>query len=208
MRVELARPGALVVDSEQFSEAGTAEQARRLRESGVDCVVGYLGGIDRTRLGYVLDAGMAFAAVTYGTAPADYDGALVVEHMRDLELPEGVTAFLDVEGPATLDVSDDDLVTAITHWTVAVKAAGYDPGAYFGNPQPLTSELMWRLPVRRYWKGQGRTVDRDERLAEPLGCGWNMVQAWPSHVRGGVLVDAQIVSQDYLRRTFNWVVGD
>ena len=69
-------------------------------------------------------------------------------------------------------------------------------------PQPLTSEELYALKgITRYWKGQGSQRDRNNSLAEPKGCGWCMTQMWPSYIRYGVLVDANMVGQDYKGRT-------
>jgi hypothetical protein len=79
-------------------------------------------------------------------------------------------------------------------------------GGYFGSPQPLTSDEMWHLKLKRYWRGQGSIRDRHNQLAEPTKCGWCVTQMFPSVVRGGVLVDIDVIGQDYLRRVPNWVV--
>jgi hypothetical protein len=94
----------------------------------------------------------------------------------------------------------------INAWADAVSGAGWMPGLYVGAPQPLSSDELFALRVVRYWHGQGRCVDRSGLLAEPT-CGWVMSQMYPSAVRGGVLVDVNVIGQDYRGRLPSWMAS-
>jgi hypothetical protein len=204
MRTEPAFVGAMCVDSLPFSVGGTAAQAKALRSAGVDAVYGYLGVISAQRVRLILDAGMAFMPVTLA---AHYDGLASIAQCRSLGVTPGVTVCLDVEGMTAFRSDPIALAKTIDAWADPVDAAGFMPGGYFGSPQPFTSEEMWALHVKRYWRGQGRIVDRHNALAEPTKSGWCVTQIYPSVQRGGVLVDVDVVGQDYLGRVPSWMIG-
>ncbi len=205
MKVAPARVGCTLVDSLPFSQGGTETQARALRASGVDGLVGYLGCMSASRLAHVLDAGLAYIPVTlageYNDGPADELGQLAA-----LGIPRGATVFLDMEGMAAFKADPPTLIAKVNAWADGIAAAGFIPGLYVGVPQPLTSEELYALRVSRYWRGQGSIRDRHSALAEPT-CGWCMTQAYPSVTWGGVLVDVNMVSQDYRARVPSWVTG-
>ncbi len=204
MRIEPAFVGARLIDSLSLSESGTEEEATKLASSGIDGVFGYLGVITSARVQALLAAGLAFVPVTLGVRPEQYDGVRTLAEVQALGLPLGAHVFLDVEGLSTLaDFAKTDL--SIRKWGAPIKTAGYELGGYLGNPQPFTSEELWELPFNAYWKGQGSCRDRHGVLAEPLKCGWSCTQMYPSRTWAGVLVDVDVVGQDYLGRTFNWV---
>lgn len=201
MRVEDAFIGARGVDSYPYSSGGSAQQAIDLKKSGIDFFVGYLGVMNRERLKYILDAGLAFMPVTLASA---YDGKNAAKQAQGLGLPKGCTVWLDLEGKPAWDTPVGELSRKTNDWAVDVASAGYQPGLYVGAPQPLTSEQLWQLKVVRYWKGIGRTVDKSGALAEPT-CGWSMLQMYPSTHWAGVWVDVNIVQQDYKGRVPVWV---
>lgn len=188
--------GARVVDSLPFSQGGTAAQAASLKASGVDAVTLYLGAAGPDLAKECLDAGLGVMGVTFGGA---YDGKAAVAQMKALGLPAGTSCFLDLEGPATMTASVGDLIAKINTWADILAGAGYLPCLYVGVPQPFTSAELYGLRVVRYWRGQGRIVDRNGQLAEP-SCGWCMTQMWPSVFWGGVYVDVDVVGHDYHSR--------
>ncbi len=206
MKTAQALIGAVVVDSLPFSQAGTAAQANALRDAGADALAGYLGVINAERVGYVLAAGLGYIPVTlageYNDGPNDE-----IAQLKSLGIPGGVTVFLDLEGMAAFKSDPVALAAKIDDWGMKVAAAGYIPGLYVGVPQPFTSQELWSLKVQRYWRGQGSVRDRNNALAEPSGCGWCMTQMFPSHSRGGVWVDSNMVGQDYRGRVPSWAVA-
>jgi hypothetical protein len=207
MRTAVATPGALVVDSLPFSTGGTAEQARALAAEGVVCVGGYLGAITPERVGYLHAAGVAFMPVTFGTTPAQYNGAASVAQCERLGLPTGTSVWLDMEGLAVFHTEPATLMADANRWALHVERAGWMACLYVGVPQPLTSAELFSLKHTRYWHGQGEVRDRYNNFAAP-DCGWCMLQRWPSLKRGGVLVDDNVLQPDALGRLPVWAIGD
>lgn len=203
--VKQAPVGAHMIDSLPFSQGGTAAHALALKESGVDGIAGYLGAMNQARLEHVFDAGLAFSPVTFG---GEYeDGPLdEIAQLRALGIPAGTGVWLDVEGLKAFKTDPPKLIQKIKEWATPIAGEGFIPLGYFGVPQPLNSQELWELPLRGYWKGQGSQRDRSNMLAEPLKCGWMVTQMWPSYQRGGILIDSNMVGQDFKQRTFGWVV--
>src|SRR5262245_54219990 len=97
MRVVNAFVGARGIDSLAFSQYGTASQARALKASGIDFVVGYLGAVSSERLQAILAAGLAFMPVTFAGEYNDGAADEIVQ-LRALGIPKGATVWLDFEG--------------------------------------------------------------------------------------------------------------
>ncbi len=188
--------GARVVDSLPFSQGGTAAQAVALKSAGIDGIALYLGVASRA----VCDDALAAGLLVWGvTLAGRYDGLRAALHAKSLGLPAGTTLFLDVEGNDAWETPPAELITNINAWARSVSAAGYQPGIYVGAPQPLTTAELTALGTVRYWKGQGRCVDRTGALAEPRP-GWCVYQTFPSRMWAGVWVDVNIVGQDFKTR--------
>ena len=209
MKVAPSFVGAVVVDSLPFSQGGTSAQALALRQAGAHALAGYLGAMTAARLAGILAAGLAYIPVTfageYNDGPADEVGQL-----RALGIPAGASVFLDVEGLTAFKADPAALIAKINAWADGVAAAGYVPCLYVGVPQPLTSDELWSLRVRGYWRGQGSIRDRKNALAEPTGCGWMITQMFPSRNLGTppTWVDCNMIGADYKGRTPQWVVAD
>ncbi len=205
MKFASAWVGARVVDSLPFSQSGTAVQAALLEAAGANAVAGYLGVMTKERLEAVLGSGMAYLPVTLA---GEYnDGAAdEIAQLKNLGIPASVTVFLDMEGMAAFHTDPKVLIAKVNAWSEDILGAGYVPGLYVGVPQPLTSMELWKLKSQRYWRGQGSIRDRYDALAEPAGCGWCMTQVYPSVTLGTVLVDCNMVGQDYKGRVPTWVV--
>ena len=197
--VKIVPVGSLVVDSLPFSQAGTAGQAIYVKAQCVRAMVGYLGVINQARLAHVLNAGLGFMPVTlageYTDGPQDE-----LAQLKALGIPPGTTVWLDLEGMKAWKADPKMLIQQIEDWAAPIAAAGYVAGLYAGVPQPLTSKELGDLKrITRYWKGQGRQVDRTGALSEPTN-GWCMTQMFPSYSMGGVWIDANMVGQDYKGR--------
>lgn len=206
MKTEAAFPGAICYDSLQFSEAGTAAQALAFKAAGAHGVYGYLGVINKTRVGYILDAGLAFLAV--GLA-GRFDGPAMVQQLSGIGATQGLTTCFDLEGLEAFH-ADPVAYAAKINAGADVLNVNFTSGLYVGSPQPFTSKELWLLHVNRgYWRGQGRIVDRfgPLSLAEPTKCGWCAYQCYPSVMRGGVSVDVDMITEDYLGRTPYWMVA-
>lgn len=201
MRVEPAKQGDVYLDSYPFSLGGTYEIAQRWKAQGVAGFVGYLGVMSAQRLDYIHRAGLSFMAVTraaeYRNGPADE-----IAQLKALAIPKGSTVWVDVEGRSALVQHAADYAL-LQQWSLGIAADQHMPGGYFGSPQPYTSEELYELPVQRYWHGQGFIRDRFDKPAEPFKSWdgtryrmWNMIQAAPSRVFGGCLVDFNMVYGD------------
>lgn len=210
MRVDLARVGAVVLDSLPFSQAGTADIAQDWKCAGVSAFCGYLGAMNAQRLDYILNAGLGFMPVSFA---GEYeDGAQdEIAQIKALDLPQGVSVWLDLEGMKAFRSDPITLGAKVNAWARDIRAAGYMPCLYVGVPQPFTSAELYDLGVVRYWHGQGSVRDRHGNLAEPFrsfqACrGWNMIQAAPSQMLGGCLVDYNMVYGDYRKDVPHWIV--
>jgi hypothetical protein len=212
VKVERAWVGARGVDSLPYSQAGTLAQAVALKATGVDFFVGYLGVINKARLEYLLDAGLAFMPVTLAER---YDGGDAVRHCMSLGLPPGTSVWLDLEGKAAWETPAPVLMAKINAWADAVKTGGYMPCLYVGAPQPLSGKELYALKVVRYWLGIGRCIDKTGADAYPT-CGWCVRQDWhgqtngmlwpPPHVHSDerVFVDTNSIQCDHRGRLPSW----
>ncbi len=213
MKVERVPVGSRLVDSYPYSGGGTPEQARRLKASGVDGLIGYLGRMTAPRLEGVLDAGLGFMPVT--VANEFYDGpADEIAQLRALGYPAGGTVWLDIEGPRIWDHGKKDpaeVMRLLAGWANPVNDAGWLAGIYVGAPQPLTGKELYSLPFVRYWLGIGRCRDRNGDDAYP-SCGWCIRQDWHGQKLGmlwrdsGVFVDTNSVQCDHRGRLPTWAV--
>jgi hypothetical protein len=199
--VEPARPGVLAYDSLPFSKGGTPVEADAFREAGAAVLFLYLGVAAPFEMSAALNAGLGVMGVTLAGA---CDGQESAREAQKLGLPAGVTLFLDLEGMKAFHADPVALRSTLDGWARAVVAAGYVAGLYVAPPQPLTSDELYEMPFTRYWKGGGSIRDRYDALAEPR-CGWCCVQGYPSVDRGGVLVDANLVTEDFYGRLPTWV---
>lgn len=209
MQTESVFVGARLVDSEPYSEGGTEAQANALAASGVEGFIGYLGAMNATRLGYILNAGLGFMPVTFADA---FDGNIAVARAQALGLTPGCTVWLDIEGKKLLDLPFEQVRASCINWCTPVAAAGFGLGLYVGSPQPFTGDELGALPFNRYWCAPSRVIDRTGHIwdcptnhGQPIG--FCMRQQWPqgNWKDTGVFVDVNIVGQDYKARTPSWV---
>lgn len=212
MKAAVAFVGARAVDSLPFSQGGTAAQAVALKESGVDCLIGYLGAMTPARLACVVAAGLAFMPVTFAGEYEDGPDDEVAQ-LTALGIPPGCTVWLDLEGMKAFKTPPQELAAKINRWADKIAMGGWMPGLYVGSPQPFTSAELYSLHVVRYWCGLGRCSDRNGNLAEP-SCGWCVIQQFHGEKLGmmwkdtGVFVDTNGIAKDYRGRAPVWVVAD
>ena len=176
-----------------------AEKCERLRNAGMTFVVRYLTSLSKDELAAILGSGLALSLVTYANS---FDPSDEIAKLRTLGIPLGTVVWLDVEGVTADPVT---LQQRISTWARAVKAAGYEPGGYFGSQQLLTSVELFALPITRYWHSCSRVVDRFGIEAGPQ-CGWVMIQLHPPNLTiAGVIVDVDVIQKDYRGREVTFV---
>lgn len=185
-----------------------AKACRFLVREGFHFVVRYLGGMRREEFERIICSGLAVMPVTYsrssGWTPSaemgTADGLESVAQLRALQMPLGVTVWLDLEGCAGPAQSTADWVNA---WSSVVRGVGYEAGLYVGaNPGGLDSESLWSLPyTTRYWRSCSR-------VPEPAHRGWCMQQLRPwNHKLGPLTVDVDVIEEDHKGSRPTWVVG-
>lgn len=183
--------GARGIDAVEL--VSSADAARRVREAQMDFVLQYLGSVTKEIVDNITGAGLGFMPVTYADK---FDAAATLADLAALELPAGVTCWLDVEG--IFSMNPRDLITRINAWGAAVESAKLEPGMYVGPGCPLTSlELFHSLTnIHRYWRCGAKIIDRNGQLAEP-SCGFCMSQ----------LYHLDFVQQDFLGRLPTWATA-
>lgn len=204
MKLAIAPVGSRGIDCDTVL---IAAKAQALAQSNVDFVTRYLGSLTVPELQTILAAGLGLGLVTFSRAPGwtpsasqgTQDGALDVAHLRALGVPQGMLAWIDLEG------SGGDVATTAA-WASArakeVKAAGFEAGIYVGSGCVLSATQLYQLPVTRYWRAF------NQGIPEPA-CGFCQMQLFPpNRSLDGVLVDVDITCADYLRRAPTLLVAD
>lgn len=190
--------GARLVDSYPFSVGGTQEQANSLKSHGVDGVIGYLGVINVNRLNFILNAALAFMPVTVAGAYFN-PPETTLSQIRNLQIPNGATVWLDLEGQKSFNTPPQELAGRINAWSKLMILNDYIPGLYIGSPQPFTGPELASLAVMRYWSAPSLILDRNGRdWSEPTGIGFCMRQFWDQGTFPGtnVFVDVNMVGKD------------
>lgn len=151
---------------------------------------GYLDQLTAQEVESQLDAGLALWAIGFAK---QFDGKHLVARAKLLGLPLGATIAFDVEA-----ITDDPptLIAKCNACTADIQNAGYLAMAYFGAPQPLTSDEMSSLLVSRYWRAGSLIRDRYGKVAAPER-GWCLLQYAPQHVVHGVMIDDDRILRDY-----------
>lgn len=194
-----------------------ADEAAALRAAGFEWVTRYLslstpnaGDLSPGELAGILGAGLGLMAVQHvrlaGWLPTGplgaNDGGAAVRHAVTCGIPRGATLWADVEGTAA-SARASDVAAYVDAWATAVRAGGYDPGAYIGAglPQDLDASALWHLAVDRYWRSQSQVpnvVNRGYQLLQlyPQCKVGDVFPAAAAEVRG-IMVDVDIAQQDY-----------
>ena len=174
----------------------TAASAAALAAAGVQFCVRYLGGLTADELETILVAGLAVSPVTYADR---FDAAETLAELQALNVPQGVTVWLDVESVKT------DPTSQINAWADALSGAGYQPGLYVGAnigppDNPLLAEALYKLRVVRYWASMSNVPTPQ--------CGWCLRQLYPTTKIAGVPVDVDVTQCDWEGRTCTMVSAD
>jgi hypothetical protein len=187
----------------------TLAYAKWLVANGYKFVCRYLGSLSIPERDIILGEGLALFPVCYANELA----SAVYSHLSDLRMlaiPPTVTVWSDIEGDEKL--SAPVLIADISGWAGPMRAADFDPGGYFGDDTLLTGLELGQLPIDRYWLGAAEVTDRFGNDAYPKlttgPIGWCMKQACPGNLmRGGTLVDINMVYEDHKMRSPTWVIG-
>lgn len=161
---------------------------------------GYLDQLTVQEIEAHLEAGLGIWGIGFAK---QFDGKHLVARAKLLGLPLGATLAFDVEG----DLGDvPELIAKINACTNDIQNAGYLAMAYFGAPQPLTSDEMSDLVVSRYWRAGSLIRDRFGKVAAPER-GWCLLQYAPQHIVHGVMIDGGRTKRDYRGDVMTWVTA-
>jgi len=122
-------------------------------------------------------------------------GLNAVDACRRLNIPTGVSVWLDLEGVAT-DVDAEQVVRYCNTWFDVVAGAGFSPGLYVGWQAGLTpQQLHMRLRFTRYWASYNLNLDQYPAVR---GVCMRQRAAAPVNVPKGVAfeIDTDTVQQD------------
>lgn len=184
----------------------TSPACARLHSAGYAFAVQYLGRLTSVIRDAVLESGLALLAVTTcrkpGWAPSEdlgtRDGADAVTYAQAAGLPEGMTLYLDFEGPGSGALACAAHVDA---WAHQVTGAGYVAGLYVGYGVPLTPAELYALAVTTYWHSCSDAPDVAVR-------GYAMTQLRPPNVHVcGVEVDLDTIHTDGRGETPPWLTA-
>jgi hypothetical protein len=186
----------------------TATEAAALVADKFTGVFLYAEQVTQSDIDLALSAGLQVAFVMFSPAPGYQPSAalgasmatVACQKLRALNLPAGLTLFIDLESMGGLPA--DKIAHANAAAAVIVKM-GFIAGGYIGAGVGLTSAELYALLVTLYWKSGSIVLDRNGQHAEP-GCGWAVVQGMPFDYKvpgGGPEVDLDVVWEDYRGRT-------
>jgi hypothetical protein len=197
------------------------ETAKRLKASGYFYALRYLrrdrhvneqpdlsGGVvslSSQELRELLSAGLDVGFVQFysNAAPSEKRGRHVGENAawnaRQLEVPEGVTLWMDLEWATVAPPAADSLAYA-NAWAKAVAAVGYEPGVYVGSNCGLNGDQLWSFPqIRHYWKSASMVPWVPNR-------GFQMIQTLPTKVHG-LMIDQDVSCLDNMGDRWHLVSG-
>lgn len=206
-RVTIAPTGTLGFDANNVTTAVAAAFAK----AGYEFAVRYIrrdqarpNDLSTSEIAALHSAGLAVMPVQHvesedcwrptGEKGRQY-GANAVDACRRLNLPPGVSVWLDLEGVAT-DVDPEDVVRYCNAWFDVVDAAGFNPGLYVGWQAGLTPlQLHKRLRFSRYWAAYNLNLDQYPAVR---GVCMRQRAAQPVNVPKGVgfQIDTNMVQQD------------
>lgn len=177
----------------------TAASAQALKSAGMTFAIRYLGSVTPSELGFILGAGLLFMPVTFSRAPGwiptgalgTLDGQRDLGQIQALELPQGCTVWLDLEGAAG---SATTVAAWVSSRAAVIRRAGYDVGLYVGAGDVLNGQQLYSLAgIDRYWRSLSD-------VPTPDGCGFSLLQLWKTVTVAGTEVDVDCVQYDYLDR--------
>lgn len=172
----------------------SATQFNQIYSDGYRFYIGYTQHMTDTDLSNALTNGFAVMMVEgfYSGMVSDYTGAewaqYAINAAQTIGYLTGCNLWLDLEG---ISNSANEVIPWANDWYDAVQSAGYVPGIYVGEPEPLTSsQLYYDLNFSHYWRScSGSTPNVDVR-------GYQMFQTQCNAVIAGISVDLDTVQTD------------
>lgn len=184
----------------------TADLAKQFQGIGYIFAVRYLslsansdpGDIDRDEVQAILDSGLGFMPVQHvrypGWVPTPEmgirDGSIASSNAISASLPSGINVWLDLEGIAP-GTDAQAIIDYCTGWYSQLSSSGYIPGLYEGADCILTSDQLWNLPFKHYWKSASNVPEVPNR-------GYCMVQELYQYPVFGISIDRNTVTVDNL----------
>lgn len=120
------------------------------------------------------------------------DANLTLTHLTRLEVPQGVSIWLDLEGVGASTGSDLIMNLTIDYadaWARRLLTAYYAPGIYVGDGVPLTPRQLHELVAAAYWCSESHVQDVAVR-------GYQMRQLLSSEV-AGLTIDYDFIARDF-----------
>jgi Domain of unknown function (DUF1906) len=180
----------------------------RLKLTGVDFVVRYLGGVTDDELNVILTSGLGVQLVTYSRAVGWMpdsemgvsDGQTDVTRLKTLGVPENMVLWLDLEGSGGSSVGTGAWAAARSS---VVTQAGYIAGLYVGSGCILSGPELYALAnVKRYWRAFNSGIP-------DIQCGYSQFQLYPpDQMLAGIEVDYDYSTSDYTGRVPTMLVAD
>jgi Domain of unknown function (DUF1906) len=201
MQIKTASPGAGLDCNTQL----TASQCTAIKAAGLSFVVRYVprtsanlsGNLTSDEMGIILASGLALMVVQH-VSPDNWDAAQVLgeqygqfagEYAKTIGYPKGGMIWLDLEMVNKACVVSD-IEAYCQAWYDSVSGAGYLPGLYVGWQTWLSSQQLYDLPFKNYWRGYNADIAVATR-------GYQILQH-PQARLDGVLYDPNTIQADEL----------
>jgi hypothetical protein len=183
----------------------SSDQAAAFKSAGMTFCIRYVPrqldnfryNLTNAEMGRILGAGLALGVVQH-VSPDDWSptfdlgkqyGEYAAEYcLKTVQLPEGVTVWLDLE-MVNKASTVSDIINYCDQWFTAITAAGYKAGLYVGYQCGLNpDELYHNLPFLSYWK----SYNYDDGVATR---GFQLFQHTEKNLNG-ITFDPNIVQAD------------
>jgi hypothetical protein len=155
------------------------------------------GNLTSEEIADILGSGLALATVQH-VSPDNWMpnaelgksyGEYAAEYAEQIGYPKGATIFLDLE-MVSPSATVQDIEDYCHLWFGHVGSCGYVPGLYVGWQTGLSSQQLYDLPYKNYWKGYNADIPVAVR-------GYQLLQA-PQKSLNGIIFDPNEVQKDEL----------
>lgn len=201
--VESAKVFARGVDT--VDSADLARLALQVKSEGFDFAYVYMGGATAAQCQAIASV-MPIIPVTFADR---FDPSEAIGNMTKMNLPfkdpvtgTPATALLDAEGRS------DPAATLISNWNAwaaGIQKVGLRAAIYEGNEDTIvTADQYGSLLMTGYWKS-GSLVPCPTFKGQPIG--WMCTQFLPANhkLQCGLVVDVDVIAQDYKGRVPTWM---